>query len=77
MPNLCHISFYMINSIDLITLYNILHHLMKYVILLLYTCIGPRVMRMIRSDIDLKYRKEIGDGVMSNYLYHCNAQYPT
>ena len=40
-------------------------------------CIGPRVMRLIRSDIDLKYRREIGDGVMSNYLYHCNAQNPT
>ena len=40
-------------------------------------CIGPRVMRLIRSDIELKYRREIGDGVMSNYLYHCNAQNPT
>ena len=38
---------------------------------------GPWMMHVIRPDIDMKYKRDIGDGLMSGYLYHANTQNPT
>ena len=38
---------------------------------------GPWMMHVIRPDIDMKYKRDIGDGLMSEYLYHANTQNPT
>ena len=40
---------------------------------------GPRLVQRFRPDLQRKFKRmftEEGDDTVSNYVYHCNAQYP-
>ncbi|XP_038076232.1 (Lyso)-N-acylphosphatidylethanolamine lipase-like [Patiria miniata] len=39
--------------------------------------LGPRLLKRVRGDLDKKFKTLFDGDLISNYIYHCNAQQPS